>query len=82
MRTPTRSASSGRSEECLDRLIPLGDRHFRGAVAEYVAHYHGERNHQGIDNRLISGTPVIQMVTRVRRRARLGQLLNFYARAA
>jgi transposase InsO family protein len=23
-------------EECLDRLIPLGERHFRGAVAEYV----------------------------------------------
>ena len=27
-------------EECLDRLIPLGDRHFRRAVAEYVEHYH------------------------------------------
>ena len=34
-------------EECLDRLIPIGDRHFRRAVAEYVAHYHGERNHEG-----------------------------------
>jgi hypothetical protein len=37
-------------EECLDRLIPIGDRHFRRAVTEYVAHYHGERNHQGLDN--------------------------------
>jgi transposase InsO family protein len=34
-------------EECLNRLTPLGERHFRRAVAEYVAHYHGERNHQG-----------------------------------
>jgi len=26
-------------EECLDRLIPIGERHFRRAVAEYVEHY-------------------------------------------
>jgi transposase InsO family protein len=69
-------------EECLDRLIPIGDRHFRGVVADYVEHYHGERNHQGLDNRLISGPPVIQMTSRVRRRSRLGGLLNFYERAA
>src|SRR4030088_3333081 len=35
-------------EECLDRLIPIGDGHFRRAVTEYVAHYHRERNHQGL----------------------------------
>jgi hypothetical protein len=69
-------------EECLDRLIPIGERHFRQAVAEYVEHYDGERNHQGLDNRLISGPPVINMASRVRRRARLGGLLNFYERAA
>ena len=69
-------------EECLDRLIPIGDRHFRRAVAEYVEHYHCERNHQGLDNRLISGPPMIQMTSRVRRRPRLGGLLNFYERAA
>ncbi len=34
-------------EECFYRLIPIGERHFRRAVAEYVEHYHGERNHQG-----------------------------------
>ena len=38
-------------EECLDRLIPLGERHFRRAVAEFVAHYHRERNHQGLGQR-------------------------------
>jgi transposase InsO family protein len=69
-------------EECLDRLIPIGERHFRRAVTESVAHYHAERNHQGLDNRLISGPPVIQMTSRVRRRPRLGGLLNFYERAA
>src|SRR5262249_56445865 len=69
-------------EECLDRLIPIGERHFRRAVAEYLAHYHAERNHQGIGNRLISGPSVIQTTSRVRRRSRLGGLLNFYQRAA
>jgi transposase InsO family protein len=69
-------------EECLNRLIPIGDRHCRRAVAEYVEHYHGERNHQGLANRLISDPPVIQMTHRVRRRPRLGGLLNFYQRAA
>jgi transposase InsO family protein len=69
-------------EECLDRLIPIGERHFRRAVAEYVEHYHGERNHQGLDNRLISDPPIIPMSGRVRRRSRLGGLLNFYQRAA
>ena len=57
-------------EECLDRLIPIGERHFRRAVAEYVEHYHGERNHQGLDNCLISGPALVTMTSRVRRRLR------------
>jgi putative transposase len=69
-------------DECLARLIPLGEQHFRRAVAEYVAHYHGERNHQGLGNRLIAGPPVIDRSSRVRRHSRLGGLLNFYERAA
>jgi transposase InsO family protein len=69
-------------EECLDRMIPIGERHFRRAVAEYVAHYHEERNHQGLDNRLIAGQRTIEMTGGVRRRPRLGGLLNFYQRAA
>lgn len=68
--------------ECLDRLIPLGEGPFRRALAEYVEHYHAERNHQRIGNRLISGPPVIAATGRVRRRPRLGGLLSFYARAA
>jgi len=69
-------------EECLDRIIPIGEHHFRRAVAEFVEHYHRERNNQGLDNRLIAGTPATDMASRVRRRPRLGGLLNFYARAA
>jgi hypothetical protein len=70
-------------EECLDRLIPLRVRHFRRAVAEFVEHYHRERNDQGLQNALIAGAPVTGTTAgRVRRRPRLGGLLSYYARAA
>jgi putative transposase len=69
-------------EECLDRLIPFGERHFRRAVAEFVDHYHRERNHQGLGNELIEGQAGDARVGRIRRRQRLGGLLNYYARAA
>jgi putative transposase len=69
-------------EECLDGIIRIGERHFRQAIAEFVEHYHCERNHQGLDNRLIAGTPVTDRTGRVRCRRRLGGLLNFYGRAA
>src|SRR5262249_4111389 len=39
-------------EECLDRLILFGERRLLRALDEYVAHYHGERNHQGLGNAL------------------------------
>jgi hypothetical protein len=34
-------------EECLDRPIQLGERHFRGALAEYLVQYHRESNQGG-----------------------------------
>jgi putative transposase len=40
--------------ECLARVIPLGERHLRQIVREYVDHYHGERPHQGLGNKLIA----------------------------
>jgi putative transposase len=69
-------------EECLDRLVPLGERHVRRAVTEYVEHDHRERNHQGLDNRLIAAGPSTHASGRVRRRPRLGGLLNVYERSA
>jgi transposase InsO family protein len=68
-------------EECLDRIIPLGEHHFLRAVREYVAHYHVERNHQGLGNTLIAGAPA-HSTGSIRRRPRLGGLLNYYERAA
>jgi hypothetical protein len=40
--------------ECLDRLIVFGKRRLRHVVDQFVAHYHGERNHQGLGNELIA----------------------------
>jgi transposase len=67
--------------ECLDRIVPMGERHLRSVVSEYMEHYHGERNHQGLENRLINAMAVNDN-GRVRRRERLGGLLNFYYREA
>ena len=39
--------------ECLSKVIPLGEGHLRRTISAYVEHYHEERNHQGLGNRLI-----------------------------
>ena len=39
--------------ECLDRLILFGEKAMRNAVNQYLAHYHAERPHQGLNNELI-----------------------------
>jgi len=70
-------------DECLNRIIFIGRASLRRAVAEYLDHYHGERNHQGLGNRLIRSTPsALQGVGMVRRQQRLGGMLNFYCREA
>ena len=69
-------------DECLNRVIPFGERHLRRMIAEYVEHYHWERNHQGIENALILGPPATNMGGRIHRRSRLGGVLNYYERAA
>jgi putative transposase len=70
--------------ECLSRLILFGERSLGNAVAQYLDHYHQERNHQGLDNvipfpktaEVPSNTGPIQC------RDRLGGLLKFYYREA
>jgi transposase InsO family protein len=69
--------------ECLAQIIPLGERHLRHAVKEYTEHYHLERNHQGLDNRLIEEQPgVVDPNSVVVRHERLGGILNYYERRA
>jgi transposase InsO family protein len=44
-------------EECLNSVILLRERHLRRTLADFAADYHGERNHQGLDNELINPPP-------------------------
>ena len=74
----------GHGGASMTRLRPRrnNERHFRRAVAEFVTHYQCERNHQGLGTELIEVPPAQERVGRIRRRSRLGGLLNYYARAA
>ena len=72
-------------EECLDNFVVMGERHLRHLLREFVAHYHGERYHQGLDGRIIRPSAAAANDNsrgRVARRARLGGLLNYYYRRA
>jgi hypothetical protein len=69
-------------EECLDRLILFGERRLLRALDDFVAHYHGERNHQGLGNELITPATHPTHGTHVRCRERLGGLLRYYHHAA
>jgi transposase InsO family protein len=68
--------------ECLDRLILFGERRLLRALDEFAAHYHRERNHQGLGNELITPETRPLRGTHVRCRERLGGLLRYYHRAA
>jgi putative transposase len=69
-------------DECLNRIIPLGKKHLHKIVSEFVEHYHLERNHQGLGNRLIAGSPPPLGKGAVRRRKRLGGVLTYCYREA
>jgi hypothetical protein len=44
-------------EECLDRIIRIGETHLRDALDEFVAHYDRGGNHQGMGNRQLIPAP-------------------------
>jgi putative transposase len=70
-------------ESCLERMILFGESSLRKAVYEFVAHYHAERPHQGLGNRLLRPEPChLESSGALQRRERLGGLLNYYYRAA
>jgi putative transposase len=70
-------------EECLDRMIFVGQASLRRAVTEFVVHYHRERNHQGLGNRLLQTVaPCLAADGAICRRQRLGGTLSFYHLAA
>ncbi len=67
--------------ECMNRVIFFGEASLRRAIREFSLHYHQERNHQGLDNRLIAANEKsFGKSGPVRVRTRLGGLLNYYDR--
>ena len=87
LRSPNLNAYAERfvrtiKESCLDRIIIFGERGLPTAIREFVTHYHFERNHQGLGNQLVFSSTQINSTGAVRRRDRLGGLLNYYYREA
>jgi hypothetical protein len=71
-------------EECLSRLILVGESSLRRALQQYIVHYHEERNHQGKGSRILFPfqTKARRKEGAVRCRERLGGLLKYYEREA
>ena len=70
-------------EECLERMVFFGERSLYAAVVAFLAHYHAERNHQALGNRLIDpGEEVGRATGEIACRERLGGILRYYYRKA
>jgi transposase InsO family protein len=68
-------------DECLSKMIFVGEGMLHRALCEFVAHYHEERNHQGVGNRLLRPrTEDLGADGPVVRRERLGGMLSYYHR--
>jgi hypothetical protein len=69
--------------ECLERMIFFGEKSLRRALREFSDHFHQERNHQGIANRIIdAGDKVGSKNGELKHRDRLGGMLRYYYRHA
>jgi putative transposase len=69
--------------ECLYRMIFFSEKSLRKACKEFLAHYHCERNHQGLDNSIIEPSEDVgQHDGEIECRERLGGLLRYYYRDA
>lgn len=64
--------------ECLENLILVGEPSLRRAVEEFCIHYHEERNHQGLGNKLIEAKFAANEAGELKCRERLGGLLRYY----
>jgi hypothetical protein len=69
-------------EECLDRMILIGEGSLKQAVNQFCEHYHHERNHQGLENNIIKPDFSLDGKGEVQCRERLGGLLRYYYRQA
>jgi transposase InsO family protein len=69
--------------ECLSRMIFFGETLLRRAVSVYLIHYHAQRNHQGLENKLIAPSEEVGGPKgEVRCDEHLGGMLKYYYRKA
>ena len=69
--------------EAADRAILFGEVHLRRVVDEYLVHYDHERDHQGLEGRIIQSGKEAGIVSgRIVRRERLGGMFHYYYRDA
>ncbi|MFF1691298.1 MULTISPECIES: integrase core domain-containing protein [unclassified Streptomyces] len=70
--------------EVTDRMLIFGQQHLRAVLDEYAKHYNGRRPHRG--RQLHPPRPDHPIASpsheRIKRRQRLGGLINEYERAA
>ena len=72
-------------EECLSKLILLGEASLKRALTQFQEHYHAARNHQGRGNKLLFPRPTppkSPLRGTVRCQERLGGLLKYYEQEA
>jgi hypothetical protein len=68
-------------DESVSRLILFGENALRRTVLQFLAHYHRERNHQGLDNRIIQPADHVgSSQGLVACSQRLGGILRYYYR--
>ena len=66
---------------CLCRVIPVGEKHLRLLIKEYMEHYHLERHHQGLGSSIIHADEKVgRSESVVKTGFRLGGFLNYYYR--
>jgi hypothetical protein len=76
-------SSPKRTGTALERMVMLGEAALSYVIHQYLAHYHTERNHQGLDNQRIAQEGAAGGHTGpVVRRERLGGLLSYSHREA
>jgi len=69
--------------EVLSKVIPFSEEALWGVIKHLGDHYHEERKHQGLGNRLLfPRTEVPQSGGSVKCKERLGGVLKFYHREA
>lgn len=68
--------------ECLDKVVPLGERDLQYVIREYVEPYHRERHHHGLGSEVVAPDKTTPVDGQLRRRLRRGGVLNSTCREA